>query len=482
MTPQALQHILANGEDTRHQFKRGFAHADSLAAELVAFANGLGGVLLIGVNDDASVHGLSSADVARLNQMLSNAASQHVNPAINPVSTNVRTNDGLVMVVEVQPGLNKPYMDQQGRIWVKSGADKRQVTAREEMQRLFQQSGLLHADEIPVAHATLDDLDLALFSDYFTRRYQRSPAAVSPSMPQLLRNLGLMHADTPNLAAILLFGKVPELRLPAFTIKAVAFPGTIAHDLSYIDSENLEGTLLQQYQKAMAFLRRNLHHVQSGTSFNSPSQLEIPALVFEEILVNALVHRDYFTQAHIQLFIFSDRVEITSPGHLPDHGDVTQLRYGVSRLRNPVLAGHAFHLLPYHGLGTGIPRATEAWPQIELQNHRTANHFKAVVWRPLTSHAHAQEVKAESKVESKVESLDVRVLDALQNGALSKAGLAQALGMRQATGQLHQQVRDLLAHEQIEMTLPEKPNSRLQQYRLTKTGRQWLAATRKPTA
>lgn len=111
MTPQALATLIANGEDTRHQFKRGFAHVDSLAAELVAFANGLGGTLLIGVEDDGSVSGLSLQEVNRLNQMLSNAASQHVNPAINPVSTNVRTEQGqLVMVVQVQSGLNKPYV------------------------------------------------------------------------------------------------------------------------------------------------------------------------------------------------------------------------------------------------------------------------------------------------------------------------------------------------------------------------------------
>lgn len=109
MTPLALQTLIANGEDTRHQFKRDFAHVDSLAAELVAFANGLGGTLVIGVEDDGSVRGLSLQDVGRLNQMLSNAASQHVTPAINPVSTNVRIEQGqLVMVVQVPPGLNKP--------------------------------------------------------------------------------------------------------------------------------------------------------------------------------------------------------------------------------------------------------------------------------------------------------------------------------------------------------------------------------------
>jgi len=95
--------------------------------------------------------------------------------------------------------------------------------------------------------------------------------------------------------------------------------------------------------------KRNLHHVQAGRSFNSPARLEIPEEVFEELLVNALVHRDYFISAPIRLLIFADRVEIISPGHLPDHLNTDQIRYGLSNLRNPALASHAFHILPYRG-------------------------------------------------------------------------------------------------------------------------------------
>ena len=158
------------------------------------------------------------------------------------------------------------------------------------------------------------------------------------------------------------------------------------------------------------------------------------------------------------------------------HSDITQLRYGVSRLRNPLLAGHAFHILPYQGLGTGIPRAAQAWQNIELQDNPAANQFKAVVLRPLPRPGHIE------KAESKAESLDIRVLAALQNGgALSKAHLAEALGLRHVTGQLNAQVRALLNRGHIAMTLPENPNSRLQQYRLTQDGMQVLATALKPS-
>lgn len=366
-----LDTLIANGEDTRHQFKRDFAHVDSLAAELVAFTNGQGGWLLIGVNDDGSVHGLSNPDVARLNQMLSNAASQHVNPAINPTSTNVRTESGLVMVVEVQAGLNKPYMDHQGRIWVKSGADKCQVTAREEIQRLL-------------PRITLSELDIQAFNRYFERRYGQTPLSTGLTLEALLSSLNLLHQDTPILAGLLLFGKAPQHHLPAFIVKAVAFPGTVLHDSHYNDSEDIDGPLAEQYQRCIAFIKRNLRHVQGQQGFNSPGQLEVPLAVFEELLVNALVHRDYFNSAPVCLLIFADRIEIISLGHLPGHLDTEQIRFGLSCLRNPTLASHAFHLLPYRGLGTGIPRAVAAWQSVELLDDRHGHQFKAVIWRPDT--------------------------------------------------------------------------------------------------
>lgn len=356
MTPTQLSAIIACGEDSHHQFKRDFTNAESLAAELAAFANMGGGMLLVGVGDDGKVAGLASSDISRLNQLLFNAASQHVKPPINPTTTNVKTPQGLVMLIE--------------------------VTAREEMQRIFQQAGLLHADEQAVSAANLENIDQAEFAKYFERRYGKPIMATGMPLERLLPNLNLICNGHPNLACMLLFGSEPHHYLPAFIVKAVALPGTVLHDNLYIDNENIEGTLAEQYERGMAFFKRNLRHVQGDRGFNSPGQLEIPPQVLQEILVNALVHRDYLISATIRLIIFVDRVEIISPGHLPNHLNTEQIRFGLSNLRNPALASHAFHILPYQGMGSGILRAIEAWPQIEFIDERAANQFRVVLKRP----------------------------------------------------------------------------------------------------
>ena len=119
MNQEELIQLMTRGEDSRHQFKRDITNGDSLAAELAAFANSGGGQLFVGVNDDGSIAGLDTADVRRLNQLLGNVSTQQVRPPVHPVTENVQTDQGIVILVEVANGLAKPYMDNHGRIWVK---------------------------------------------------------------------------------------------------------------------------------------------------------------------------------------------------------------------------------------------------------------------------------------------------------------------------------------------------------------------------
>lgn len=354
MEAAELLAILARGEDSRHQFKRNLTNADGVAAEPAAFANGGGGRLFVGVEDDGNIVGLDAGAVHRLNQLLANAASHNVRPPLHPVTENVQTDQGLVMVVTVPEGISRPYVDNQGRVWIKNGSDKRHVTAREELQRLFQQSGLVYADVVPVSGATAADIDEKAFETYFNRRYGQSSEYSGPPLPQLLQNLGLANATELNLTGLMLFGKQPQRFRPAFEVKAVAFPGTELHDTRYLDSEDIGGTLLEQYQRSFAFIKRNLRHVQGGRGFNTLGELEIPEQAIEELLVNALIHRDYFTSASIRLMVFADRVEIISPGHLPDALSTDAIRGGASIRRNPTLTEHAVHILPYRGWGPGF--------------------------------------------------------------------------------------------------------------------------------
>ncbi len=382
LTPQQLATILAQGEDSQHQFKRNFTNVDALAAELVAFANVGGGYLLIGVDDNGSVSGLSREEIARLNQLLSNASSQHVRPPVHPITQNMSLEKGMIMVVHVPEGLNKPYMDNQARIWVKAGADKRHVTAREEIQRMFQASGLVYAEETLIPDSNNKDLHELLLGNYIQTRYQKTLDELGLSLGQIIRSLKLGSDDQLNLAGLLLFGKNPQQFRPAFMVKAVYIEGTDIAGQHYRDSEDIEGPLLNQYERSLSFITRNLHRLQAGQGVNSLGKLEIPEITLQEVLVNALIHRDYFISAPIRILMFTDRVEIISPGHLPNHLTVEHIRFGLSNMRNPIIASHATRQMPYRGLGSGIPRALENYAALQLIDDRAGNQFKVIMQRP----------------------------------------------------------------------------------------------------
>lgn len=383
MSIDDLQKIVVAGEDSQHQFKQHIHNVDSLAAEMAAFANSEGGMILIGAADDGSIPGLSSKEVSKANQLISNAASQHVRSPLTVQTENVLLENGhVVIVLRVPKGIDKPYFDKNGVIWLKSGADKRRVNSKEELRRLFQSVDLLHADAVPTG-AGIDQLEKLYFGEFLRDVYQQNLPESEADLLKLLQNMNLATDDGMlNLACVLLFAKRPQSIKPVFVVKAVSYSGTEIDVANYLDSEDFEGPMQKVFEDALAFIMRNLRKVQAGQSVNSLGKPEIPQIVFEELLVNALIHRDYFISAPIRLFFFNDRIEIVSPGSLPNNLTVEKIKAGNSAIRNPILASFAAKkLLPYRGLGSGIKRAIEAWSHIEFVDDHEGDLFISIIRR-----------------------------------------------------------------------------------------------------
>ncbi len=378
-----LKEFTAAGEDSRHQFKADINNADSLAAEMTAFANSDGGTIFIGVADNGTFPGLSNNDVSRINQLISNAASQHIRSPLTVQTENVPIdNNRIVVVLTIPKGIDKPYFDKNGVIWLKSGSDKRRINSKEELRRLFQSVDQFHADELPTK-AKIDKLDKLRFRDFLKDTYQHELPENKTELTNLLQNMNLATENGMlNLAGVLLFAERPEWIKPQFIVKAVSYPGNNIHSTKYLDTEDFSGPLQKIFAGALAFIMRNLKKIQEAQEINSPGNPEIPKIVFEELLVNALIHRDYLVSAAIRIFIFDNRIEIISPGNLPNNLTVEKIRAGNSNIRNPILASFAAKkLLPYRGLGSGIRRALEEWPDIEFVDDRQGVSFTAVIHR-----------------------------------------------------------------------------------------------------
>ncbi|MCD8292142.1 MAG: putative DNA binding domain-containing protein, partial [Prevotellaceae bacterium] len=249
------------GETSRLQFKRERGNGNALAAEFAAFANCKGGTVLFGVEDKkGTVIGLSYEEVQGLSQFVANVANEMVHPVVYIQTETLQLVGKMVLAVHIGEGVDKPYKDAGGNIWVKQGADKRRITENSEILRLFSASKAYNPDEWPVAGTSLADLDDKKIDSYLNRVYGKGRGDFGLSFDSLMNNL---RVATPTgeltLAGLLYFGRHPQQYRPVYCIKAVAFYGNSIGGTAYRDSRDLTGTIPELFDAAMRFLDVNLH-------------------------------------------------------------------------------------------------------------------------------------------------------------------------------------------------------------------------------
>ena len=378
LTKNDLQSLLQQGDDVRHIFRADLQSEADLAVDIVALSNGQGGDIAIGVQPDGSRTGLTSDDTRRINHLIVDAAKL-VSPVTDVVTQTFALTDGVVVLVKIEAGRDKPYMTD-GRIWIATKTGHRLVTAHEEIARLFQEAKVIYAEKQLVPGSTIEDLDMDAFDAYFEAFEARIGEPVEAQMDSrttLLEKLGLVQEGQLTVAGTLLFAKHPARRLPVFMVKATVWPGIDLDDQVTTVCQAITGKLSDVYRDTLRFV---LAHFGQGQKA-SDAQIGIPPIVFEALIANALIHRDYFVSAPIRVLIFADRVEIVSPGCLPNNLTVEKIKMGQTFVRNPMLAAFASKMLPCRGIGSGIRRALKAYPQIELIDDRYLNQFKVVIHR-----------------------------------------------------------------------------------------------------
>jgi len=384
MNASEIQKLCRLGENSRVQFKLRLENPAKIAPELVAFANSKGGTIIIGVEDKTgAIVGLSYPQAQQMSTLVGQVATEWVSPTIYLETESIEVEGRTVLAVHVAEGINKPYKDKSGNIWVKQSSDKRRITENGEILALFQESGSFRPEEKGVRNTSASDIDPFLLNEYVERYYGKRAEEFGLPMEQLLKNLQILTpGGQVTLAGLLFFGKHPEMYQPAFIIKAVAFYGNEMSGLEYRDSKDIAGTIPRMFSEGMAFLKANLHSLQAGQSFNSVGKLEISEVALRELLQNALVHRDYLLQAPIRIMIFDNRVEIVSPGGLPRGVSIESILYGKTSQRNSLIASFCAKTMDYRGLGTGIMRAVkEEQGNIRFENEE-GSQFKVTIARP----------------------------------------------------------------------------------------------------
>ena len=353
-----LLDTIAGGENSQVEFKRDGVQSTKLAAEMAALLNLEGGCILLGVEDEGTVSGLTRSP-GEAEQWVMQTARDNLLPAAIPVWQELEWEPGArVGVITLPPNApDKPYKVRQGSSWVtkvRAGTTTRDAT-REEEQRLYQQSGGLRYGLKPVTGSGLNDLDHRRLLDYFTRLRGDTDVAApdSDEWAQLLCNLEIATASGGHASAtidgMLLFGSNAGRFLPQSGIRAVCFAGEESDYAARADEVikgpivplgSSDGSITETgvVDRAVDFVRRNTgvtSHLEGARRVDSR---DYPDDAIREVVVNSLVHRDYSIEGtDVMLSLFSDRLELQSPGKLPNTVTVDAMRSGVRYSRNQTL-------------------------------------------------------------------------------------------------------------------------------------------------
>lgn len=352
-----INEIIQQGENSAVEFKAADVRPESLAKEMVAFANHLGGRILLGVDDGGAVVGVNKAAVE---EWVMNIARNNVVPSLQ-VDVNEHVISGLrVAEVVVPKGLHKPYQTLDGKYLLRVGSTNRQAT-KEELSRLFQQAGLVHFDIAPVG-LTEKDLNSAALEAYWDTYYSLNWAKLEPAAKtRVLINSDILTQDGEvTVGGAMLFANNPQKALPQASVVFAVFAG-VDKTSDLIDKKEIVGTLSQQVDNALGLIKLYLTRSSKIEGAQRVERELVPEKVLREALVNALVHRDYsITNQKCSVYIFEDRLEVTNPGALPNTLTIEKLRYGHSAPRNMFLLKFMDNYRYIDGLGRGIPTMVAA--------------------------------------------------------------------------------------------------------------------------
>lgn len=353
-----LTELLAMPEGKTLEFKRDLSSLKPILKSLVAFANTAGGTLIIGRADDGTL--LSVPHVLAAEERLANAIADGICPAMTPEIDIISQAGATLLVVHVPHWRGPFYLRAEGPeagVYVRLGSTNRQAGPEilSEMQRSL--AGLSF-DQLPCADLTPEALDPVRLQHFFAqsgRKYSQ----------EHLETLGILtsHAGhlTPSYGGLILFGYSIERQrvFPDAAVYCARFRGSDKVD--FLDRLALdERTVLEAIDEASKFIRRNTRLAATITTLHRHDIPEYPEVALREVLINAVAHADYsLTGMRIRVAIYADRMEIENPGMLPFGMTLDDLKAGVSRIRNRVIARVLRELGLLEEWGTGYRRVVE---------------------------------------------------------------------------------------------------------------------------
>lgn len=406
MLKTELLEIIANGENSGVEFKRDDIRPEQLAKEVVAMANFQGGRVLLGVEDDGTINGVQRED---LEEWVMNVFQNKIHPMILPFYEEVKLDNGKrVAVVSFPMGISKPYVVRHAgkeEIYIRIGSTSRQAT-REQQMRLFELGGMLHTELMPVPRTDINSLDDARLLNYLRDILNDPDIPKTPdAWRQRLLGLGFITEAGENtcctIAGLVLFGKTPRRHLKQAGLRVFAFQGKDKEYQALLDDlidgpmvgrwdshgaskTLLDGGIIERFMSAMKpFISQEAARI--NQDLRRETTWFYPLEAVRESLINALAHRDWTRFVEIEVASYSDRLEVISPGALPNSMTVEKMKAGQRSPRNTIVMEvlRDYGYVDYRGMGvrTKIVPLTKALTGKEPEFESTEDYLKTVLYR-----------------------------------------------------------------------------------------------------
>ncbi|WP_068639089.1 AlbA family DNA-binding domain-containing protein [Thauera butanivorans] len=471
--------LLQQPEGKTLEFKRDLSSPRNVLKTLVAFANSAGGRLVIGVDDARNAVGV--ADPLDEEERLCNLIADGIAPRLVPSVELMSVGNATLLVAEVFPSSNRPHhlvaLGPEQGVYLRLGSSNRQAGPDWIAQAHRAAAGQVF-DEQPMPALSLDDLDLAAMTRLF------GPDRVLDATR--LQTLKLLRPDqgrlVPTQGAVLLFGKQREMHFPDAWVQCGRFRGL--NKVEIFDQQEIHASLPDAVTAIELFLKKHAFKTARFGAMQREDVWSIPLTMLREAIVNALVHADYAQRgAPMRVAFFDDRIDIESPGFLLPGMTIADMQSGVSRIRNPVIARVFRELRLIEQWGSGVKRILDEAAALGLPTPQIAEIPTGVRLSILLGSSHqigataAHEPPLAHQSEQVSAQVDAQVLTLLKHCATqprSKQELLAVLRLSNAYLNYKRHIVPLLEQGLLAQTIPDKPQSRLQRYRLTDRARALL--------
>ncbi|GMT40117.1 MAG: ATP-dependent DNA helicase [bacterium] len=360
LNKKALLEIIANGENSSVEFKRDDIRPEQLAKEIVAMANFQGGMILLGVDDTGNVTGINRSNPEEW--IMDTVIGRYVHPVIIPHYQEIRLDNGKrIVVISISSGTAKPYVlrhNDREDVYIRMGSTSRLAT-REQIIRLFDAGGLLHTETLPVSGTGLKTLDMARLENYLSDILGEHELPVSETeWLERLDGLGFMITDAIGnnvctIAGTVLFGIKPRRFLKQAGLRVMVFDSDDKQYQARLDVI-LDGPMVGRWsfdgEKTLVdegIIEKFIHTIEPFITIEGDSidpktltrgkKWMYPIEAIRETVLNALAHRDWTRAVDIEITRYSDRLEVISPGALPNSMDIEKMKAGRRTPRNALI-------------------------------------------------------------------------------------------------------------------------------------------------